>query len=231
MRRTIVPILIVFLTCGIAVAVTRFLLLRQSSESVPLKLASVPIAKKANTVDYKGVRFTYDPSLASEVKSEMIPAMLEGKPSDIVPDHPAFTFVGYLPPKTLAQGDPQLRVFPLAKFREAVRIASEENAKSVVFPKNPPSWTIYFDEEVRTLKTLLAKRPTPTNLRSVIVTARRDRNNTQMPFLPMWEATQAFASHLRYVDFRNGRGVFFLTQWDTDTNQVTNEGLNIRSRE
>lgn len=47
----------------------------------------------------------------------------------------------------------------------------------------------------------------------------------QMPFLPMWEATQAFISHVRYVRFKNGKGVFFLTQWDTETEQITNERL------
>jgi hypothetical protein len=46
-----------------------------------------------------------------------------------------------------------------------------------------------------------------------------------MPFLPMWEACQAFVAHVRYVNFKNGRGVFFLTQWNTETSQVVNAGL------
>ena len=46
-----------------------------------------------------------------------------------------------------------------------------------------------------------------------------------MPFLPMWEAQQAFVSHVKYVNFRNGKGVFFLTQWNTETSQIANDGL------
>jgi hypothetical protein len=41
----------------------------------------------------------------------------------------------------------------------------------------------------------------------------------------MWEAQQAFVSNVKYVNFRNGKGVFFLTQWDTETSQITNDGL------
>jgi hypothetical protein len=46
-----------------------------------------------------------------------------------------------------------------------------------------------------------------------------------MPFLPMWEAQQAFVSHVKYVNFRNGKGVFFLTQWNIETSQIANDGL------
>lgn len=42
----------------------------------------------------------------------------------------------------------------------------------------------------------------------------------------MWEASQAFFARPQYISFKNGRGVFFLTQWNvSDTSQVTNDGL------
>ena len=223
MKRAIVPILVMFLTCGIAGAVTGLLLDRQSSQSVPVKPA--PIAKESNTVSYKGVSFTFDRSLASEIESETIPANVDGKPCDIVPEHLAFTLVGYPRRRGMPDNDPHIRVFRITKFREAVSVASKENAKSVVYPPNPPDWTTYFDEEVRTLRAMIAERPSLSNLKSFVVKTRRDRDNTQMPFLPMWEATQAFVSHVRYLNFKNGKGIFFLTQWDTETSQITNEGL------
>ena len=47
-----------------------------------------------------------------------------------------------------------------------------------------------------------------------------------MPFLPLWEACQAFVARPRYVRFKNGEGVLFLTQMDVgETSQVTNQGL------
>jgi hypothetical protein len=225
MKRAISITIVFLLTCGTTVAIAK-LVFADQIEIIPNQPALDQNAKNLRTVSYQGISFSFHPSLATEVKSETIPAMLSGKPSDIAPDHSAFTFIGYKLPRTLAQGDPQIRVFPIAKFRDAVRRASAENARTVVSPKKPPSWTIYFDEELRTLKALLAQRPGAKNLRRVIVRARRNASNSQLPFLPLWEATQAFAAHVRYVDFKNGKGVFFLTQWDpSDTTQVTNEGL------
>jgi hypothetical protein len=226
MKRTIAPILFILVTCGIAVAVTRLLLNRQSPQQASAKPAPWPIAKKTNKISYEGVSFTYNSSLAPEVKAETIPATVDGKPCDIVPEHPAFTLVGYTLPKGLPGGDPQIRVFPIAKFREGVAIASKQYAKSVVYPPSPPDWTTYFDEEVRVLKLLLADKPAQANVGSFLAKARGESEcSAEMPFLPMWEACQAFTGHVRYLNFKNGKGVFFLTQWDRETTQVTNEGL------
>jgi hypothetical protein len=224
-KRATFTILIVFLLGGIGVAVTRLLLHGQSFQSAQVKPPSGPAVPRTSTVNYKGVSFTFDPSIAPEVKAETIPAMVDGKPCDIVPEHPAFTLVGSPLPKGFPDSDPQIRVFPIAKFREAVAAASKEDAKHVVYPPNPIHWTIYFDEEVRTLEALIKEKPTKANVRAVIAKARRGGDCSQMPFLPMWEACQAFVAHLTYVDFKNGKGVFFLTQWDRETTQVTNEGL------
>jgi hypothetical protein len=225
MKRLIVPILTVLLTCGIAVAATRVLRHHQSPRPNSVGPDSDPIVKSTHSVNYKGVRFSFDTSIATEVKAVTLPAMTDGKPCDIVPEHPAFTLVGFPMPKGLDDRDPQIRIFPIAKFREAVAAASAEDSKHVVYPPNPTDWTVYFDEEVRTLKALIAEKPTRANVRAVIAKARRGGDCSQMPFLPMWEACQAFVAHLTYIDFKNGKGVFFLTQWDRETTQVTNEGL------
>jgi hypothetical protein len=226
MKRAIIPILFILMSCGIAVAVTRLLLNRQSRRPASARPAAEPIAKKTNTISYEGVSFTFDPSLAPNVKYETIPAMTDGKPSDIVPEHPAFTLVGYPRTRGMWDSDPTIRVFSIAKFREAVAVASKENAKNVIYPPNPPEWTTYFDEEVRVLKLLLAEHPSQTNIGRFLAKARGEPGcSAEMPFLPMWEACQAFAGHVRYVNFKNGRGVFFLTQWDTETAQIANDGL------
>lgn len=183
-----------------------------------------------NHISYKGVSFKFDPALAAEVKSETLPQVTDGKPSDIVPEHPAFTFVGF--PRPRSQGsDPQIRVFSLQEFREAVAIASKENTKSVVHPRRSQDWTTYFDEEVRVLRALIEKQPKSEGLKSFLAKtrspeARQFNNFPQMPFLPMWEASQAFFARPQYLRFKNGLGVFFLTQWNvSDTYQVTNDGL------
>ena len=226
MKRTVVPILLTLLSYGTAVAVTRLLLFHQSPQGTSVKPASDRATSKSNTVSYEGIRFTFDPSLAPNVKYETIPAMTDGKPSDIVPEHPAFTLVGYPRRRGMWDSDPTIRIFSIARFREAVAVASKENAKNVIYPPNPPDWTIYFDEEVRVLKALLATKPPQANVGRFLAKARGEPGcSAAMPFLPMWEACQAFAGHVRYVNFKNGQGVFFLTQWDRETAQISNDGL------
>ena len=176
-------------------------------------------------INYRGVRFSYDSSLAPSVKSETIPASVEGKPCDLWPQHPAFTFADYPSVSGLPEGFPQLRVFPLAEFRKAFDIAGKEYAKTVVYPPNPAPWTDYFNTEVRVLKELLAAKP-KAKVGAFLARARGEKGcRGAMPFLPMWEACQAFTSHVHYAGFKNGNGVFFLTQWDRETEQISNAGL------
>jgi len=147
-------------------------------------------------------------------------------PADIVPEHPSFALRGYPRLPSLAFGDPEIKVFPIAKFREAVSAASKEEAKNVVYPPNPPEWTTYFDEEVRVLKLLLAAKPSQASVGRFLAKARGERGcSARMPLLPMYEACMTFVSHLGYINFKNGKGVFFLTQWDRETTQISNEGL------
>ena len=178
-------------------------------------------------VTYKGVTFTFDPSLTSEVRSETIPASTEGKPSDIWPEHAGFTLVGYPRQRSLPENDPQIRVFSIPLFREAFALASKEYMKTLVQPAKAEDWTRNFDAEVKDLKSLLATKPGKPSLRGFLTKLRRDHGcGPSMPFLPMWEVCQAFIARPRYVKFRNGEGVLFLTQMNvSETSQVTNQGL------
>ncbi len=185
------------------------------------KTASAATAGTA--VNYKGVHFTLDPSLASQVKSETVPASVEGKPSDIWPEHPGFTLVGYPRPRTMADSDPEIRVFSVAKYREAMTIAGKEYAKAS--GEKAEDWAKDFDDEVALLKKLLNEKPAAADVDSFLTKARGKTPCGAMPWLPMWDACQALVSHVKYIDFKNGQGVFFLTQWDTETSQVTNAGL------
>jgi len=228
-KRAIIATLIVFLLGGIGVISIRPLLRRQPPQTALAKRAPQPVVIKTNTVSYGGVSFTFDQSLATEVKAETIPAMTDSKPSDIVPEHPAFTLVGYPRPRSMPENDPELRAFSITKFREAMHQASMEVAKTTVPPTG--DWGPDVDEEVRVLKELLSKKPAKDGLKAFLARVRASEpqkfdDYPQMPFLPLLEATQAFVARPKYVSFRNGVGVFFLTQWDvSDTEQVSNEGL------
>jgi hypothetical protein len=177
-------------------------------------------------VSFKGVIFTFDPSLAADVRAETIPAKVDGKPADIHPEHSGFTFIAYPRLPGLPPNETQLRIFPLNKFREALTTAGDELSKSFQNPKDRENWGNYLDEEVRILKSLLAKKPQQASLGRFLAKARGEQGcRGAMPFLPLWEGCQAFVARTRFVKFGNGEGVFFLTQWDRETSQVTNEWL------
>lgn len=174
------------------------------------------------TVRYKGIHFSFDRSLAAEVRAETIAAFVDGKPSDVVPEYPLFTLLGY-PNSEVQQMRSHVRVFRVDKFREAMATASDSYARSVLGPP-PPAWTINFDKEVQVLKLLLANQP-QSNVGRFLGKARGEKGCGDMPFLPMWEACQAFSARVRYFDFKNGKGVFFLTQFNRETELITNEYL------
>jgi len=178
-------------------------------------------------VSYQGVTFAFDPSLASEVRPETISASTEGKPSDIWPEHLGFSLVGYPRPRSLPENDPHIRVFSVPKFREAFAIATKEYVKSLAQPSTTADWAADFDSEIKDLKSLLASKPGKANLPRFLTKLRHDPGcGPTMPFLPMWEACQAFFARPRYITFRNGEGVLFLTQMNvSETSQVTNQGL------
>ncbi len=46
-----------------------------------------------------------------------------------------------------------------------------------------------------------------------------------IPFLPEWNAAQAFHAAVQYVNFKNGAGVRFLTQYGQDVGPVNNDAI------
>lgn len=189
-------------------------------ESSPLKAKT----GTTKTVSYSGVTFTYDSSLASNVEFETVPLIEEGQPADVVPEHPSFTLAGYPGVRNGESSTPEIKVFSVAGFKSALHNESMELAKVTYPPMEDLGPEV--DTEVRVLKELLTARPALPKLGRFLAKARSQQGcSAAMPFLPMWEACMAFVSHLKYVDFKNGRGVFFLTQWDRETFPITNDGL------
>jgi hypothetical protein len=200
-----------------------------SNRSAQVVEAKRPVTSEAttiNTVNYRGVSFSFDPSLAAAVKSETLPQVTDGKPGDIWPEHPAFTLVGYQSLVRAPKHFPNIRVFPIAKFRDAMHTASAEYGKNSFTPTKE-EWGNFVDNQVRVLRKLIAERPDKNRIKNVIGgkhTGIGCYGIPQMPFLPLWESCQPFVAHIRYIDFKNGQGVFFLTQWQNETEQITNAG-------
>ena len=68
----------------------------------------------------------------------------------------------------------------------------------------------YSGEIIDDLKTLLQDRPAAPDT---------------IPFLPMWNAGQMFRSNVEYLDFQNGSGVRFLTQYGQAIYPINNKDL------
>lgn len=150
--------------------------------------------------------------------------MEDGKPADVVPEHPSFTLIGYPRIRDGRPSDPEIKVFSVAGFRSALHNESTELAKVTYPPMEDLGPAV--DAEVRILKQLVAAKPDSTAVGRFLAKARGHQGcSTEMPFLPLWEACMAFVGHVNYVNFKNGHGVFFLTQWDTETTQISNDGL------
>ena len=65
--------------------------------------------------------------------------------------------------------------------------------------------------EIETLQSLLETRPpAPEN---------------EIPLLPLINAAQVFHTQVKYLDFQNGRGVRFITQYSQDVAPVTNQNI------
>jgi hypothetical protein len=191
-------------------------------QAVQAKQLAASETAKANTVNYAGVRFTFDASLASKVNAEMLPEVIESKWTDIGPEYPLFTFEGY-PHESREAGSAEIRVFSISKFREVARKSSVWY-NSTAYPGDI-DLRKDFDQEVRVLKLLLAKRPSPSQTGRFLGQARGSGGCGAMPFLPMWEWCQAFATRLKYISFKNGDGFFYLAHMDRETSRVTQANL------
>ena len=93
-------------------------------------------------------------------------------------------------------------------LRELVSMTSR-NAKEALAIS--PAYVKSLESDVQSLKAILDARP-----------ASLDR----VPFLPFGtDASQAFVSHFKCLNFKNGRGLIFLTQFNIEPSLVNNQGL------
>jgi hypothetical protein len=156
-------------------------------------LACAALAAPAKrTATHDGVSVTYDSSLAREVRAETAPAApLEdagGKPDGVYPEHVAFMLVGRSVAPADSFSEPVVRVCPVTDYLKA-------------FSASPR----YVKDARRTLddlRRLIRRRP-----------AALEGN---VPALPFADATEVFHARVRYLRFRGGSGVAFITQAQQD---------------
>ncbi len=153
-------------------------------------------------VDYGGVQFSVDPSLATSIWPEVMPAtpapeVLEGPSFWMVTSkHIRFTFA-----------DPRLSP---ERSRMGINLAAE--AQILIYPLaelaniNP-----LVPSRIETLHNLLAQRGT--------VPAG------ELPLLPVTNSAQVFHAQAQYLDFGNIQGLRFITQHAQDFHPVSSQEL------
>jgi hypothetical protein len=202
------------LLCGIAV----WKILQNRAVAKPEKLEVVKIvenfeepkieitADSKKEVSFENVSFTYDTSLFADAKGEIVLASKQGypfdKPDGVYSKHINFIFVKpYTGEQTSGEdyySSPGIRVFPIEEYKKAYSFYGI-NLKSG------------FDD----LKGITAKS-------SKIPPGSGEK---QMPYIPFADAHQAFYSNAKVLNFQNGKGLLFLTQWNQDDNIINQTGL------
>jgi hypothetical protein len=149
------------------------------------------------------VSFTYPGSVASEIKTEIKPeSRLTGetdKPEGVVPTHLAFILQGsYATRQKSSYFTPEVSIYSINKYKDALALSN--------------AYVQSLEKDIQSLKAILAERPVSLE--------------GEIPFLPFGtDATQAFHSHLKYTNFKNGQGLIFLTQFNIEPSLVNSQGL------
>jgi hypothetical protein len=180
----------------------RLFLLCLLATAVPVVHAQLGLPQKE--VNYKNLSFLLDPALAKDFVAEMVPAFrLEVKtdtPEGVGPEHVLVRFRdSYVPRARSGSGNddavPEITLFPIA----------DEGDKK--FTEDFPEVRKSAEE----LKVYLARRSHPAG--------------EPVPFLPWADVSQAFIGKRKFLRFRNGRGVLFVTQYQQEPLPVNNGAL------
>lgn len=152
------------------------------------------------TVEFQGVEFAFQSSLAESVWPEIVSSL---PPMDSTtgwggrPEHIRFTFASQSKPDAFQiggaglSGQPQIFIYPAQEFSTLGEL-----------PK----------VKIEALQGLLkARPPAPEN---------------EIPLLPLINAAQVFHAQVQYLDFQNGSGVRFITQYSQENvGRLTNKNI------
>jgi hypothetical protein len=212
MSRLTIRSIIALTTFGVGVALSALWLaphFRPNEQRDPVAEVKVKVPEtdgeifSGPAVSYKGVSFSIDAALAASVKAEIKPASplqdKTDKPDYVSPEHIAFTFIGPYASQheQPAFTPPTIHIYPIDGYKRACAIE--------------PHYVAWVDEVVQKLKQALAQQPTSFK--------------EGVPYLDFIDAHQAFQAHVHYLNFQNGKGIIFLTQYVFEPTVISNQGL------
>lgn len=167
--------------------------------------AAAPQSGTRRTAGLGGVSLSYDTRLAPEVRASLAPAApLESatdKPDWFWPERVAFDLSAAYPDRE--PGRPvEIYVCAVEDFRRAASVSKELEAS--------------VGRTLRDLGRFLRRRsPAPAG---------------EVPTVPFPDAHEAFRAHLKYLSFKRGTGVAYLTQAQQDESLINNQQLTYEFR-
>jgi hypothetical protein len=174
-------------------------------EDVPkLEISTSHISEKE--FSFENVSFVYDTSLFSDVKGETVSASLledpTHKPSNVYPNHINFVFKKpYTGEQTSGEelySDSLIDVYPIEEYKKAYSF-----------------YGINLEREFGDLKEITAKSSK----------FSPGSGKKQMLYIPFVDEHQAFYSNVKVLQFQNGKGLLYLTQWQPDEHVINNTRL------
>lgn len=149
-----------------------------------------------------GVTFTYKKSICSNIKERKIAATplsnSDDKPDYVLPEHITFQFQNY-PTKIKNQlFEPQIKIIEIEKVKSVFKL-NTDYAK--VFETNLEFlWEKLQDSKYKAV-------------------------SAKIPYLLWNDLTETFSTKPQRIEFKNGSGFFYLTQFANDVALINNEGL------
>jgi hypothetical protein len=158
---------------------------------------TILVSEGTTPVEHGGVRFEVNSALAESVWREIVtprPLSPAGPSWDVWPEHVRFTIAGPREQSDL----------------ESMRVGVAAQPQIIVYPVQEfRTMSEPASAEIESLQSLLESRPSePEN---------------QIPRLPLINAAQVFHAQVKYLDFQNGSGVRFITQYSQDVTPIVNQ--------
>lgn len=157
---------------------------------------------QTGTVSFKGVNVATSIPGVTAVQPSKEPAYTLHDPTaradGVAPEHILLKFLGPYPDRVEKSfcGQPDIGIYPVDGYRDVLAI-SEEGVKSTY-------------ESFDALKKILSTKPAALQ---------------EMPRINFGEGTENFITHIKYISFRNGRGVLYLTPFAMEIDLVRNHYL------
>jgi hypothetical protein len=160
---------------------------------------TIPASKEEKTaVDYDGVHFDIHSSLFESIWPEVVatPPTTSGDPGWMVsPAHVRFTIAG-----------------PAESDSEIMRAGTAGQPQIMIYPT----------QEFRTMSEFAA---TEIDELQFLLNSRPPAPEGELPYLPIINAAQVFHAQVKYLDFQNGSGVRYITQYSQDAAPIVNQSL------